>query len=55
MVADGEVSLVRPMGALETGWSPRDIPGVGMMVDGRFHLTKPELNDLTAAAPRSGD
>ncbi|MGO9123026.1 MAG: B12-binding domain-containing radical SAM protein [Desulfomonilaceae bacterium] len=54
VVADGEVSFVRLMEALESGRSPQDIPGVGMTVDGRFHLTKPELNDFTAAAPDLG-
>ncbi|MBI5250768.1 MAG: cobalamin B12-binding domain-containing protein [Desulfomonile tiedjei] len=54
VVADGEVSFVRLLDALENGRSPQGIPGVGMMVDGRFHLTKPELTDFAAAAPDLG-
>ncbi len=54
VVSDGEVSFIRLMEALESGRSPHDIPGVGMMVDGRFHLTKPELNDFTVTPPDLG-
>lgn len=54
VVADGEVSFVRLMEALESGRSPQDIPGVGMMVNGRFHLARPELTDFTAATPDLG-
>ncbi len=54
VVADGEVSFVRLMEALESGRSPRDIPGIGMMVNGKFHLTRPELTDFTATTPDLG-
>lgn len=54
VVSDGEVSFVRLMEALEQGRSPLGIPGLGMMMDGKFHLTKPELTDFTGTAPDLG-
>jgi radical SAM superfamily enzyme YgiQ (UPF0313 family) len=46
VVSDGEESFVRLLAALEKGEDPQDIPGVGMMVDGKFHLVPPEFKPI---------
>ncbi|MDQ7784557.1 MAG: radical SAM protein [Desulfomonilaceae bacterium] len=54
VVSDGEVSFVRLLSAIERGESPKGIPGVGLTVDGRFHLTPPELYDFRGKTPDLG-
>ncbi len=54
VVSDGEVAFARLLEALEQKRSPQGIPGVGLMVDGKFQLTKPELTVFTATAPDLG-
>jgi len=46
IVSDGEESFVQLLRSLETGAAPTDIPGVGLLLDGRFHLTLPRLDDF---------
>ncbi len=54
VVADGERSFVELLDRLEKGQSPEDVPGVGMISGGRFHLTKPVFTDFQVAAPHVG-
>lgn len=46
VVSDGETPFVQLLRALEEGVSPEHIAGVGMMTNGRFRLSPPELKDL---------
>lgn len=54
VVSDGEESFVRLLDAIERGKLPGEIPGVGLMLDGRFHLTPPQLSDFTGKTPDLG-
>jgi radical SAM superfamily enzyme YgiQ (UPF0313 family) len=54
VVSDGEDSFVELLACLEQGREARDVPGVGMMVEGEFHLTKPRLADFQSPAPDLG-
>jgi radical SAM superfamily enzyme YgiQ (UPF0313 family) len=54
VVSDGEESFVKLLGCLENGNSPAGIPGVGMMVDGRFHLTRPLLTKFSSGTCELG-
>ncbi len=54
VVSDGEESFVRLLEALQNGVSPRDIPGVGLSLQGRFHLTPPRFGPLPATRPDLG-
>ena len=51
VVSDGEESFVQLLAVLETGRSPEAIPGVGMMREGRFHLTPPTRTGFPAGDP----
>lgn len=54
VVGDGEESFVRLLGAIERGEPPTGIPGVGFMIDGRFHLTQSALIQFGRQAPDLG-
>ncbi len=54
VVSDGEESFVRLLAEIERGESPAGIPGVGFMLEGRFHLTPPELSDFKGQTPDLG-
>jgi hypothetical protein len=54
IVSDGEVSFLRLLDALATGKSWSEIPGVGFMQDGRFHLTPPDFPPFQFEAPEVG-
>jgi radical SAM superfamily enzyme YgiQ (UPF0313 family) len=43
IVSDGEQSFVELLASLEAGTCPDDIPGVGRLINNRFHLTPPRL------------
>jgi hypothetical protein len=51
VVSDGEESFVSLLGALQNGEAPRDIPGVGMMYQDKFHLTPPRFGSFPAVRP----
>lgn len=51
IVSDGEKSFVSLLEALQHGESPRDISGVGMRHQGKFHLTPPRLMSFPAVRP----
>jgi radical SAM superfamily enzyme YgiQ (UPF0313 family) len=46
-VSEGECALVKLVECLEDSVSPVEVPGVGMMVGHRFHLTAPRLMDFS--------
>jgi radical SAM superfamily enzyme YgiQ (UPF0313 family) len=46
IVADGEESFVRLLAAIEKKEPTVEIPGVGMMVQGKFHLTPPRQTEF---------
>ncbi len=46
VVSDGEESFVQLLGCIERGESPKDVPGVGMLLGGEFHLTAPRLAEF---------
>lgn len=54
VVSDGEESFVKLLSCLESGGIPDGIPGVGLMKEGRFHLTPPELKDFGGSTPDLG-
>src|SRR5208283_2417311 len=51
VVADGEDSFARLIKAIETGDSTDNIPGVGRMIAGKFHLTEPRLAKFNSGSP----
>ena len=51
VVSDGEESFVSLLKALPNGDSIRDIPGVGMNYQGKFHLTPPRFGPLPVMRP----
>jgi radical SAM superfamily enzyme YgiQ (UPF0313 family) len=51
ITSDGEESFVSLLRALEQGEAPRDIPGVGMSLQGKFHLTPPRLASFPLIRP----
>ncbi len=54
VVADGEDSFARLIKAIETGESTDNIPGVGRMITGKFHLTEPRLAKFNSGSPDLG-
>lgn len=46
IASEGESSFAALLRSLENGGRPRDIPGLGMMVHGRFSLNPPILQDF---------
>jgi len=46
VVGDGEPAFVRLLESMKNGESPKNVPGVGMMCQGEFHLTAPEFKDF---------
>jgi hypothetical protein len=54
IVSDGEGSFLRLLEALASGESWTEIPGVGLMHDGRFHLTPPDFPPFQFEAPEVG-
>ena len=54
IVADGEDSFARLVKAIETGDSTDNIPGVGRMIAGKFHLTEPRLAEFNGGSPDLG-
>lgn len=54
VVSDGEESFVKLLDAIGRGECPAGIPGVGMMIGGRFHLTKPLLIEFSGGPPDLG-
>lgn len=54
VVSDGEESFAKLLSCLEEGRTPDDIPGVGMLKEGKFHLTPPELIDFGGGTPDLG-
>jgi anaerobic magnesium-protoporphyrin IX monomethyl ester cyclase len=51
VVSDGEESFVSLLKALQQGESPRDIPGLGMRHQGKFHLTPPRHASFPTIRP----
>jgi Radical SAM superfamily/B12 binding domain len=54
IVSDGEVSFLRLLDALVSGRSWAGIPGVGLMQNGRFHMTPPDFPPFRFEAPDVG-
>jgi len=54
VVSDGEESFVSLLQALEAGNSADRIPGVGTLVNGRFHLSEPRLGPFKRGSPHLG-
>jgi radical SAM superfamily enzyme YgiQ (UPF0313 family) len=54
VVSDGEESFVRLLQAIQSGDPSASIPGVGMVVDGKFTLTPPRLLDFKSRRPDLG-
>jgi radical SAM superfamily enzyme YgiQ (UPF0313 family) len=54
VVSDGEESFVRLLQAIQSGAPSAGIPGVGMVVDGKFTLTPPCLLDFKSSRPDLG-
>jgi hypothetical protein len=54
VVSDGERSFPRLIEALAAGEAWTGIPGVGLMSDGRFHLTPPDFPSFQFEAPEVG-
>ncbi len=54
VVSDGEKSFSDLLCAIEKGETPSKIPGVGMLLDGKFHLTKPRYSAFTGRSPAIG-
>ena len=55
IVSDGEGSFPRLLEALAFGKAWTEIPGVGLMQDGRFHLTPPDFPAFQFEAPEVGN
>ncbi|MFZ2088668.1 MAG: radical SAM protein, partial [Desulfobaccales bacterium] len=51
IVSDGEESFVDLLRALQQGKSPRDIPGLGMRLQGKFHLTPAQHTSFPLIRP----
>ncbi|MEW6114989.1 MAG: cobalamin-dependent protein [Thermodesulfobacteriota bacterium] len=54
VVSDGEESFPRLLASLQEGRPPDVVPGVGMMREGRFHLTPPQMGRFTWGNPDLG-
>ena len=54
IVSDGEVSFLRLLEAIASGEPWTEIPGVGLMIDGGFHLTPPDYPPFHFEAPEVG-
>jgi len=54
VVSDGEQCFVKLLRALEYSESCDDIPGLGMMRAGKFHLTPPDFADFSGTTPDIG-
>jgi hypothetical protein len=54
IVSDGEGSFLHLLDALASGGAWTAIPGVGLIQDGRFHLTPPEFPPFQFEAPEVG-
>jgi len=54
VVSDGEVSFLRLLEAIASGGPWTGIPGVGLMIDARFHLTPPDFPPFQFEAPDVG-
>jgi radical SAM superfamily enzyme YgiQ (UPF0313 family) len=54
IVADGEESFARLLDKIATGESAQDVPGVGMLINERFHLTRPRLAEFSSRPPDLG-
>lgn len=54
VVSDGESSFPRLLEALTSGRTWTGIPGVGLLQDGRFHLTPPDFPSFRFEAPQVG-
>jgi radical SAM superfamily enzyme YgiQ (UPF0313 family) len=54
VVSDGETAFVKLLDCLRDGASPAHVPGVGMIVDGRFHLCRPRLGDFSCGGVDMG-
>ncbi|MBM3300750.1 MAG: radical SAM protein [Deltaproteobacteria bacterium] len=54
VVSDGEESFIRLLQAIERGEPAGDIPGVGTILDGTFHLTQPQFLDFKSSRPDLG-
>jgi radical SAM superfamily enzyme YgiQ (UPF0313 family) len=54
VVSDGELSFVQFLTVLGKGGTPANIPGVGLQLAGRFHLTPPHLHAFPDGNPRLG-
>ena len=54
VVSDGESCFVELLRSLERGESPEAIPGVGMMLGDKFHITEPVLGEFKGPAPDLG-
>ncbi len=54
VVADGEIPFVQLLDAIENNKSSVNIPGVGQLVDGKFHYNKPVLGDFDSRKPDLG-
>lgn len=54
VVSDGEESFPRLLTSLGNGRSPDAVPGVGMMRDGLFHLTPPQMGRFSWGNPDLG-
>ncbi len=46
IASEGESSFTALLESLESGRQPQDIPGLGRMANGRFHLNPPALQDF---------
>jgi radical SAM superfamily enzyme YgiQ (UPF0313 family) len=55
VVSDGEKSFVELLRAIEKGGRPWSIPGVGMLFEEKFHLTKPQHSSFTSRPPAVGE
>lgn len=54
VVSDGEEAFVKLVRALDQGTSPEDIPGVGSIVEGKFHFVFPVLKDFPIVTANLG-
>ncbi|MDQ7782205.1 MAG: radical SAM protein, partial [Desulfomonilaceae bacterium] len=54
VVSDGEKTFVDLLECIGKGETPENIPGVAMMLDGRFHTRSPRLGDFSGPSPDLG-
>lgn len=54
VAGDGEQSFPRLIDALERNEDPGDIPGVGMLIEGRFRLTPSHTDGFSVTRPELG-